>query len=56
MSWESGTGKPLLGGVTLSTEIKNIGRLTAIYLLPFCYHNTQIQGRKQYSKKQLVIY
>jgi hypothetical protein len=56
MSGESGTGKPLFGDVTLSPETKNIGGLTAICLLPFCYHNTQIQGKKQYSKKQLVIY
>jgi hypothetical protein len=56
MTGESGPGKPLFGDVTLSPETKNIGGLTAIYLLPFCYHNTQIQGKKQYSKKQLVIY
>jgi len=54
-SGESGPGKPPFRDVSLSPEIKNIRGLKVIWLLPFCYYNTQIQGKKPLIKKQSII-
>jgi len=54
VSGESDSGKPPFGDVSLSPEIKNIGGLEVIWLLPFYNQNTQIQDKKPLIKKQHV--